>query len=450
VLRTNHSWRPSHGLVRAVVTAAALTAAVLTLVGSATASAGILPPSSDPFYTYSGKLARIAPGTVLKSRKVDVTLLAPTPISATQLLFRTTNELGKPALAVTTVIQPPTGSLAPRILSWQTFYDSLGSQCEPSYELQGGAGNYSSCDVDGQAEGGGMASFLTQGDTVMTTDYEDTNESWAAGQLEGYATLDGIRAVENYFHYYEPTTPVAMIGYSGGAIASQWAAEVAPAYAPRLDIVGTAAGGVFVDPIQSLHYIDGNGTDWADVLPVSFILLQRAFGENVYPYLSPLGAKIVKADQTAFINDLTLDGFTTYQQLLKPKYQNILNIPGAIQDLNELTMGSDGTPTSPMFLENGGGIENNGFDGDGIMITADVEALAHKYCEQGVPVEFEHYNLSHTDAFVPFAAEAIPYLTERLAGITPPPSNCSSIPAGASIAPIPVPAAPKHRRHHKR
>jgi hypothetical protein len=84
------------------------------------------------------------------------------------------------------------------------------------------------------------------------------------------------------------------------------------------------------------------------------------------------------------------------------------------------------------------------------MITADVEALAHKYCDQGVPVEFEHYSLSHTDAFVPFAAEAIPYLTERLAGIAAPPSNCSSIPVGASIAPIPVPAPPKHRGHHKK
>jgi hypothetical protein len=430
------------------VCATALAAAVLMLGGGA-ASAAIQPPSSDPFYNYSGKLAGLAPGTVLKSRKVEITLLAPTLISATQLLFRTTNELGKPALAVTTVIQPPTGSAVPRILSWQTFYDSLGSQCEPSYELQGGAGNYSSCDVDGQAEGAGMASFLSQGDTVMTTDYEETNESWAAGQLEGYATLDGIRAVENYFHYYEPTTPVAMIGYSGGAIASQWAAEVAPAYAPRLDIVGTAAGGVFVDPIQSLRYIDGNGTGWADVIPVSFIIFQRAFGVNPYPYLNALGVKVVKADQTAFINDLTLQGFTTYQQLLKPKYANFLNIPGAIQDLNKLTMGSDGTPNSPMFLENGGGIENNGFDGDGIMITADVEALAHKYCEQGVPIEFEHYSLSHTDAFVPFAAEAVPYLTERLAGLTAPPSNCSTIPVGASIAPIPVPAVHKHSRHEK-
>jgi hypothetical protein len=457
MLRTEHSRRTSHGLVHAILTTAVCAAAVLMLGSAAKASAAIPPPSSDPFYTYSGSLAGITPGTVLKSRKVEITLPPDlsTPIPATQLLFRTTNEIGHPALAVTTVIQPVTGPALPRILSWQPFYDTLGAQCDPSYELRGGgttlgAAYFSSCDLLGQAEGLAAASFLSQGDTIVVTDYEDTNEVYGAGQLEGYGTLDGIRAAENYLHYFEPSTPVAMIGYSGGAIASQWAAELAPAYAPRLDVVGTAAGGVFVDPIHNLEYINGGASGWDDVIPVFLIVYQRGFGFNIAPYLSPLGTKIVAEDQTAYINDLTTNGFTRYQQLLKPQYANITDLPGVPQAFNKMTMGSDGIPKSPMLLENGGGLAANGWDGDGIMITADVEALAHEYCEHGVPVDFSTYNLTHVDAFVPFAAQAIPWITSRLLGLTAPIQDCSTIPVGDSLAPIPVPAAHQRRRHHHR
>ncbi len=35
-----------------------------------------------------------------------------------------------------------------------------------------------------------------------------------------------------------------MAGYSGGGMATAFAAALAPSYAPELDIVGAAAGGV--------------------------------------------------------------------------------------------------------------------------------------------------------------------------------------------------------------
>ena len=49
-----------------------------------------------------------------------------------------------------------------------------------------------------------------------------------------------------------------MLGYSGGAIATEWAAELAPTYAPdALDVnarlIGAVIGGVLVDPAHNLH-----------------------------------------------------------------------------------------------------------------------------------------------------------------------------------------------------
>jgi Secretory lipase len=249
-----------------------------------------------------------------------------------------------------------------------------------------------------------------------------------------------------------------MVGYSGGAIASQWAAELAPAYAAHINLVGTAAGGVFVDPFHSLSFINGNATGWSDVIPVYLILLQRAFGVPVAPYLSPLGVKVYQADENTSISDFTTAGFTTFQQLVKPQYAMVSKVRPFVKALDQLIMGSDGTPKSPMFLGNGEGTKNNGWDGDGIMITDDVEGLAHEYCKRGVPVEFQVYSgLPHVEAFAPFISYAIPYLTDRLNGL-PAPSNCASVGPGNSLSPQPIPAAPsrahgrkhRHRPRHRR
>src|SRR5262249_17843547 len=120
---------------------AALVAATCagTTVPSAWAKGKPAPGAEDPFYTYAGSLARVAPGTVLKRRTVHLTLALSvhTPISAQQLLYRTTDELRRPSLAVTTVISPTDGTVARNIVSWQPAYDTLGRQCDPSYGLAG-------------------------------------------------------------------------------------------------------------------------------------------------------------------------------------------------------------------------------------------------------------------------------------------------------------------------
>ena len=126
--------------VSAVVRAVIGAALGLAIVVPAASAAAPEPPAQDPFYTYPGNLGQIAPGTVLKERTVTIDSLAaaPTPLPAIQLLFRTTDQLGDPALAVTTVIEPLSSAAPPKIFSYQAYYDTLGSQCDPSYELQGG------------------------------------------------------------------------------------------------------------------------------------------------------------------------------------------------------------------------------------------------------------------------------------------------------------------------
>ena len=57
--------------------------------------------------------------------------------------------------------------------------------------------------------------------------------------------------------------------------------------------------------------------------------------------------------------------------------------------------------------------------GDGIMITGDVAALAADYCRRGVATTFRTYpGRSHTEAIVPWSADAVTFLAARFAGQT--------------------------------
>ena len=81
-----------------------------------------------------------APGTVLRSRDVEVAFLGliPQKFTATQLLYRTTDMNGVPEAAVTTVIVPAErapGQVCP-VLSYQCAIDAVTSRCFPSYALR--------------------------------------------------------------------------------------------------------------------------------------------------------------------------------------------------------------------------------------------------------------------------------------------------------------------------
>ncbi|MCB9389370.1 MAG: hypothetical protein H6512_07280 [Acidimicrobiia bacterium] len=89
---------------------------------------------------------------------------------------------------------------------------------------------------------------LRRGWTVLTVDWTGPQSSFADLESSGRLILDAISAAIDF----EPAglsseTPVALWGYSGGALATLFAAELQPSYAPNLKIVCAAAGGGGVD-----------------------------------------------------------------------------------------------------------------------------------------------------------------------------------------------------------
>lgn len=399
------------------------------------AAANRVLPSKDSFYRYTGSkpLSQIAPGTVLNKRTVQVALSGnATPLTGDQLLYRTTDERGRPSVTVTTVLTPPTAAVVTRIVAYLSFYDALGSECDPSYTLAGGYPGNSSNQQQADEEEALIAQYLAAGLVVTVPDFEGTQLDWAAGQESGYGTLDGIRATESDLGV-PASTEVGLSGYSGGSIAADWASELAPRYAPALDIVGVAEGGIPVDFAHNLSYINGSPS-WSGVIPAVLVSLTRAFHLPLNRFLSAYGKKVTRQVHAECIGSFvgSYPGLKI-QQLLKPRYHRFLAIPQFRRVVNTLIMGrAPGHPEGPLFM----GVGDADGTGDGVMVSKDVEALAYEYCKQDVPVQFKEYsNSDHDTAALQFEPAATSFLMQRFAGV-PFSDGCASIGKGNSLAPV--------------
>jgi hypothetical protein len=424
--------------------------AVLVLFAAGgVAAAAPVPPSQDPFYRYDGAtpLAQVAPGTVLKTRTTSMHVVGvPLPIKAVQLLYRSTGQRGQATASVTSVLRPPLRLGAPKLVSYQSFYDSLNPDDEPSAAIAGGG--LSTGGAIPQLESGLVAPLLLAGYTIAVPDTEGQAADFAAGPEYGTNTLDGLRAAAGSpATGTDASTPVGLIGYSGGAIATEWAAELAPSYAPDVDhrIVGAAMGGVLADPAHNVHYIDGSSL-WAGVMPMALVGVARAFDIDLTPYLSDKGIAVSNELQHASITDaLGRYPGLTWAQLAKPAYAQPESVPEYVHAANQLIMGTGGTPSAPLFIGQGAGGELEGTPGDtpgigpgdGVMIAGDVRTLARQYCAAGVKVQYQQYDaLSHITSAVPWLAQAVPWLVARFGGV-PAPQDCASIAPGNPLDPIP-------------
>lgn len=422
-------------------------ALMLCLALTAPAARAVPPPGEDPFYAYEGStpLAEIAPGTVLKTRSMLWHVAGlPLPVQAVQLLYRTTGQTGEPTVNVTSVLKPALSFGQSKVVAYQSFYDSLNPADEPSYAIAGGL---TLGGIIPNIESLLIAPELTAGRTVVIADTEGESADFAAGPEYGTNTLDSLRAAMASSAAGLTSSPkIGMIGYSGGAIATEWAAELAPSYAPDVNshLVGATFGGVLVDPAHNLHYVDGSSL-WAGVMPMAIIGVSRAFHIDLTPYLSAYGKAVYEEMQDAsIVNALGQYPGLTWTQLAKPEYPTPESVPLYVEVVNQLIMGTGGTPTVPLqiaqgangVLEGTSGSQPGIGPGDGVMIAGDVRTLAREYCQRGVRVHYNQYDLlAHIETALPWLSEAMPWLDQRFLGWSAP-QNCSSIAPGNPLTPI--------------
>jgi len=443
--QAKHRWAAS---ARLRLSQMAVSLLVAGITGSAEAR---VPPGQDPFYQYTGStpLANIAPGTVLKTRTVPYHVVGfALPIKTTQLLYRSTGQLGQPTVNVTSVVQPALHFGPQKLVSFQSAYDSLNADDEPSYAISGGL------TLGGllpNVESLMIAPFLLQGYTINIPDTEGEQADFAAGQEYAFNTLDSLRATFNSSSVGLPgNTPTALIGYSGGAIATEWAAELAPDYAPDINqrLVGASIGGVLVHPMHNVHYVDGSLV-WAGIMPAAVIGTGRAYGVDFTPYLNDYGQQLyARLQKASIVNVLAQYPGLTWASIAKPEYQSPESIPLFVEVANDLIMGTGGTPSVPLLIWQGSNGELEGTlgnkpgigRGDGVMIAGDVRSLAREYCSRGVTISYNETALgSHlTTAVTNWLPATLLWVGARFAGF-PAPQNCSQIAPGNALDPTPVP-----------
>ena len=366
-------------------------------------------PIDDPFYTPRVPIGGLAPGAVIGSRVVTLgTNGTSLPATGTQLLYRTTDAFGAPSSTVTTIISPPGAKRGTprRMISYHEFYDALGSQCDPSYTLRGGRSSAGAVDTTM------IATMVAAGYTVVVPDYEGPDLRWTIGKESAHAALDGIRAAQRFLRI-SASTPVGLYGYSGGSIPTGFGAELAPTYAPELNLIGATAGGVLVNPRNNLAYVNG-APRWSAVIPALMSVYDETYDLGIEKFLSPKGTQVLSDIRGECINNfLGKYPNLTDSSLLLPRYPSLLDVPGIRAAMSKNVMGTVGTPRAPMML----GVGDADGRGDGVMLTADVVGLAHTYCARGLPTTVHVYHgLTHAEALVPWTGDALAYLNDRFAG----------------------------------
>ncbi|KAI4672754.1 uncharacterized protein J4E78_001256 [Alternaria triticimaculans] len=395
------------------------------LLGSLLGAGGSapIPPSDDPFYTPPAGFESAKPGAILRSRPVPsaLSLFQTIPLNlkgAWQLLYRTTDSLGNPVATVTTVMVPKNAD-SKKLLSYQVAEDSGGEiNCAPSYTLQ--TKSNTTYAGTGGIEAALIAASLNQGWIVNSPDWEGPKSTFVAGFQAGYATLDGIRAAlaSGATTGVDSSAKVQMWGYSGGALASEWAAELQANYAPEIPFVGMAIGGVTPN-VENVFNTINKGL-FAGLSAAGFLGLGNAypeFGKYVQDSLKPEKADAFnQAGRQCFYADVKTyagqDIFTYFKQ-----GQAIFDDPIAENTIRTgATMGLHGTPSMPIFVYKA--------VKDEISPIADTDALVDQFCKAGVSITYvrdsfgEHFTQAATST-----GDVLNYLTDRFNGV--PVSGCS-------------------------
>ena len=216
-------------------------------------------PSEDPFYQPPPGYQHALPGTVLRSRDVEVAFfgLIRLRATATQLLYRTMDMNGKPEAAVTTVIVPADVASAQTcpLLSYQCAIDAVTSRCFPSYALRRHA---KAIGAVPQFDFLLVSAALAKGWAVSVPDHEGPNGMWGAPYAPGYCVLDGVRAALSSERIGIVRVGARrVVGVLRRRLATGWAAEIYADYAPELDIVGAVLGSPVGDLGHAFRRLNG-------------------------------------------------------------------------------------------------------------------------------------------------------------------------------------------------
>lgn len=368
-------------------------------------------PAEDPFYQPPEGFEHARPGTVLRSRDVELAFLGfvPQKFTATQLLYRTTDFKGDPQAGVTTVVIPterdPERPLP--IMSYQCAIDAVASRCFPSYALRRGA---KAIGAVAQFEFLLVAAALAEGWAVSVPDHEGSAGMWGAPYEPGYHILDGIRAAINHQSFgLTSASPIGLWGYSGGGLASAWAAEVQDSYAPELNVVGAVLGSPVGDLGHAFRRLNGSIYAGLPALVVAALChIYPELDEIIQTHATPEGKAMLDRIQkmTTAHAMVSMAGRDMANMIDRP-LEEILLTPEVQNVFASIKLGT-AAPTVPLLIVQA--------VHDRIVSVDDIDTLAEVYTAGGCEVTYHRDMFSEHMLLHPMSAPmTLRWLRDRFA-----------------------------------
>lgn len=369
-------------------------------------------PAKDQFYDPPAGFEHARPGTVLRSRDVELAFLGlvPQQFTATQLLYRTTDFRGDPQATVTTVVAPTERD--PKkpcpIVSYQCAIDAIAGRCFPSYALRRGA---KALGALAQFEFLLIAAALAEGWAVSVPDHEGPRGIWGVPHEPGYHVLDGIRAAQNFDRLgLSAEAPVGLWGYSGGGLASAWAAETCGGYAPELNIVGAVLGSPVADLGNAFRRLNGSIFSGLPAMVVAALTqsypgLDRVIHEHATDDGKAMLQRIQKMTTAhAVLRWIGMD----MGKLVDRPLEDILQTPEVQHVFDSIKLGT-ATPTPPVLIVQA--------VNDRIVSVDDIDALIDTYSDGGAHVTYHRDMFSEHMLLHPMSAPmTLRWLRDRFAG----------------------------------
>jgi hypothetical protein len=420
----------------------------LALAPSALAAPPEEGPSGEAFYTPPTPTPEGAPGTLVWYRPATVNLGVALPsVNAWTVLYASTDEHGNPDWVTGTVIVPSaawTGSGPRPVVTYAEGTQGLGHQCAPSLQMAAGT----------EYDGGATVASLKKGYAVAVTDYQGyTNgatPTYIVGAAEGHAVLDIAKAAHQLPGAgVSAGAPTIVWGYSQGGQAAGWAGELQPSYAPELDLVGVATGGV-PSNLRAVQEF-GDGTVASGFGLDAIIGLSAAYPEVITPGFFSLILNNAGREAVAKLKgECALQSLSDFHDVSSSRFtfdgQTLEQLTGgneAVQQvLSEQELGTMPIPV-PVY-------HYHGLEDEFVPVAQDV-ALHQAWCALGVPDDFQLFPGDHLLTDPTAIPEVMTWIGERLSG-EPAPSTCglhepgATLPASARLTPetgdliVPLPA----------
>jgi hypothetical protein len=354
---------------------------------------------SDGFYEQHTEPGPGPMGEVLASESIHPYLLPGLRLRANgwRVLYRSSDLNGQPTTVSGTILVP--AGTVRGVVAYAIGTHGLANYSAPSRLISRGL----------EFEATFIAQQLAHGHAVAITDYQGLgtpgDHPYVIGKTLGRNVLDALRAALTFGPAcLDSTLPLGIMGYSEGGNASAWAAELHPAYAPELNVVGCASGSIPADLESAGDHIDG--TLYAFFGGYGALGLNAAYPElNLAKYLTPKGERHMYRLRRSSVLTAALRGphFVGFDAMTT---ENPLQIPEWQKRMRENKLGRN-APTAPVYLYTS--------QRDPLVLPTQTKDLARRWRARGANVHVQEVPaLEHVTGLLLGGYGASRWLADRL------------------------------------